>query len=132
MKRTLRREMGDFIGSKEMEWNLFLTLTYKNGCNEKFNRGVMENYFNKNRNLINRMFFVSERNKNFTDIHSHFLIYSNSICKLKRKSGSLRKLGHLDIREVDYSEFMTDEGILNVGYYISKFIDKDIDYDFFF
>jgi hypothetical protein len=65
MKKKLTRIMGDFIG--EMDWNLFITLSYKNGCRENFNRRIMESYYQKNRNLIDRMFFVSERNKNYVD-----------------------------------------------------------------
>lgn len=119
--------MGDFIGS--MEWNLFLTLTYKNGCKEHFNRKIMENYYQKNRNLINRMFFVSERNKTFFDVHSHFLISSNSFELLKKKSKSLNKFGHILNLEINNNKFITDDGVLSVGHYVSKFYDKDVDWD---
>ena len=129
MNKKITREMGDFIG--KMDWNLFSTLTYKNGCKVDFNRKVMETYFLKNRNLINRMFFVSERNKNYIEVHSHFLISTNSICNLKRKNGTLHKFGHIVNEIIDYDKFITDEGVLNVGYYVSKFIDKDVDWDIF-
>jgi hypothetical protein len=127
MKKKLTRIMGDFIG--EMDWNLFITLSYKNGCRENFNRRIMESYYQKNRNLINRMFFVSERNKNYIDVHSHFLISTNSVKKMVSKNRSLNKFGHILNLEINNNTFITDDGVLSVGHYVSKFYDKDVDWD---
>lgn len=121
--------MGNFIGS--MDWNLFITLSYKNGCRENFNRKIMENYYQKNRNLIDRMFFVSERNKNYSDVHSHFLVSTNSIQKLIDKNRSLNRFGHILNIEIDKNKFITEEGVLSVGYYVSKFYNKEVDWDLF-
>lgn len=129
MKKKTTREMGNFIGS--MDWNLFITLSYKNGCRENFNRKIMENYYQKNRNLIDRMFFVSERNKNYSDVHSHFLVSTNSIQKLIDKNRSLNRFGHILNIEIDKNKFITEEGVLSVGYYVSKFYNKEVDWDLF-
>lgn len=91
----------------------------------------MENYYQKNRNLIDRMFFVSERNKNYSDVHSHFLVSTNSIQKLIDKNRSLNRFGHILNIEIDKNKFITEEGVLSVGYYVSKFYNKEVDWDLF-
>ena len=130
MNKKLNREMGKYIGG--MEWDIFTTLSYKNPCKEHFNRRVMENYYNKNRNLINTMFFLSERNKNFTNVHSHFLISSSSAERVMKKNKPLYKWGHIHSVMIDNNMFVTEEGVLSVGYYVTKFFEKNVDWDIFF
>jgi hypothetical protein len=129
MNNRLNRVMGKFIG--EMEWDIFTTLSYKDICKEHFNRKLMENYFQKNRNLINRMFFISERCKNYINVHSHFLISSNSPNRLMIKNNPLYRWGDVQSVLIDNEMFVTEEGVLNVGYYITKFFDKNVDWDIF-
>jgi hypothetical protein len=126
MSKNLNRIMGEFIG--EYNWDIFCTLTYKNGCKEYYNRVVMENYYQKNKNLIKRMFFVSERNKNYKDVHSHFLISTDSVELLINKNKSLHKFGHIHNVVIDKNKFVTEDGVLTVGYYVSKFFDKNVDW----
>ena len=129
MNKKLNREMGEFLG--KYNWDLFSTLKYHNGCKEHFNRKVMENYYQRNKYLIKVMFFVSERDKNYTDVHSHILISTPFVSQLITRNNSLNKLGHIHNEEIDKNSFVTDEGILNVGIYVTKFYDKGVDWDIF-
>jgi hypothetical protein len=126
MKRTIDREWGRYLGKQE--WDLYLTFHYYNGCKAKRNRQLMERIYKKNHNLIERMFFVSERNSNCNDVHSHVLIKTSSTTELIKGIKPLRSLCNIKQEGIN-NEIKTEEGILKVGYYVSKFLSQGVDYD---
>ena len=128
MKERINKEWGKFIGS--MDWNLYLTFHHYGKCNEKGNRGLMTSVFNKNKNLIETMFFVSERGMDFKNIHSHILIKSSSSECLIKRIRNLNYKCNIDVKQIDKG-ITTDEGILKVGYYVSKFVNMGVDFDLF-
>jgi hypothetical protein len=91
----------------------------------------MEHTFNSIES-INCMFFVSEYSGYSKNVHSHFLIHCdnplNTIVKLKKK---FDRLGKNQIELVNNDPVMVNEnGELKVGYYFTKHISNDVDYDF--
>lgn len=126
MKRTIDREWGRYLGSQE--WDLYFTLHYYKGCTVKSNRHLMEKIYKKNHNLIERMFFVSERNSNYYDVHSHILIKTSFAEELVKGIEPLNSICNIKQEGVN-NEVKTEEGILKVGYYVSKFLNQGVDYD---
>ena len=122
----INREYGKWLGS--MNWNLYITITYNNGCSQKMNRYRMNKFFEKNKKTIEDMFFVSERHYNYKDVHSHILVNSSKVSELKRNTLKMRSYCDVDFREID-NTITTDDGkTLCVGYYVSKFLSYDVDY----
>ena len=126
MKRTIDREWGNYLGSNE--WDLYLTFHYYNGCRPKNNRRLMEKMYNKNHKIIERMFFVSERSANYQDVHSHILIKTSSVTDLLKGIKPLNLICNIKQEGIN-NEIKTEEGILKVGYYVSKFLSQGVDYD---
>lgn len=127
MKGTVNREWGKYLGL--MYWDLYLTFHYYNGCRVKGNRHLMEGIYKKNQNLIERMFFVSERNSNYYDVHSHVLIKTSSISQFLKNINPLNSICNISQEGVN-DEIQTEEGILKVGIYVSKFLEQGVDYEF--
>ena len=126
MKGRIEREWGKYLGSKD--WDLYLTFHYYNGCKVKRNRHVMEGIYKRNQNVIERMFFVSERSSNYYDVHSHVLIKTSSISEVLTNINPLNSLCNISKEGIN-NEIRTDEGVLKVGYYVSKFLEQGVDYD---
>jgi hypothetical protein len=126
MKGTIEREWGKYLGSKD--WDLYLTFHYYHGCKVKRNRQVMEGIYKRNQNVIERMFFVSERSSNYYDVHSHVLIKTSSISEVLTNINPLNSLCNISKEGIN-NEIRTDEGVLKVGYYVSKFLEQGVDYD---
>lgn len=126
MKRTIDREWGKYLGSQE--WDLYLTLHYYNGCNVKRNRQLMERIYKKHHNLIERMFFVSERSSNYYDVHSHVLIKTSSTNELIKGIKPLNSICNIKQEGIN-NEIKTEDGVLKVGYYVSKYLSQGVDYD---
>lgn len=126
--KLFTRIWGTFLS--EMEWNLFLTLHFYGNYGFKSSRGVMERVFSQNCMNIDTMFFVSEYNSDFKGVHSHSLLKVNDIEKFK---GSIRGLNTRCNVHLKYGdELIKDEkGQVNVGFYVSKYLDKEVDYDYF-
>jgi hypothetical protein len=128
-KNEVRSAWSQYIGN--YEWHIVGTTTYFQPTYTKRNRTLMEQTFNSI-SSINRMFFVSEYSGNSKNVHSHFLIHCdnplNTIVKLKKK---FDRLGKNQIELVNNDPVMFNEnGELKVGYYFTKHISNDIDYDF--
>lgn len=126
MKTTIDREWGNYLGSNE--WDLYLTFHYYNGYRPKNNRRLMEKMYNKNHKIMERMFFVSERSANYQDVHSHILIKTSSVTDLLKGIKPLNTICNIKQEGIN-NEIRTEEGILKVGYYVSKFLSKGVDYD---
>jgi hypothetical protein len=128
MKRTMDREYGNYIGANE--WDLYLTFHYYNGCKAKGNRKLMERIHSHNNHIIERMFFVSERSANYQDVHSHILIKTSSISDIIKGIKPLNSICNIKQEGIN-NEIITEDGILKVGYYVSKFLSQGVDYDIF-
>jgi hypothetical protein len=126
MKGTIEREWGKYLGSNE--WDLYLTFHYYNGCKVNINRQVMEGIYKRNQNMIERMFFVSERSSNYYDVHSHVLIKTSSISEVLTNINPLNSLCNISKEGIN-NEIRTVDGVLKVGYYVSKFLEQGVDYD---
>jgi hypothetical protein len=127
-KNKFTRYWGDFIGG--MEWNVFMTLHYYNGCSVNSNRGIMNSIFSKNKGNVIKLFYISEYNSDFKNVHSHSLILLNNLGDFKKRLSKMRSICNIDL--VNESELCkTEEGIINVGYYVTKFIDRDLDFDLY-
>lgn len=123
----LIKSWGDFLG--EFEWNVFLTIHFYSNYNQSSSRGFMTKLFNRNKTNIDKMFFVSEFNNDFNGVHSHSLLEVRDIEKFKKRLVGVRSVG--DVMCNSGGELVkTNEGKMNVGYYVSKFIDRGIDYEF--
>jgi len=128
MKRTMDREYGNYLGANE--WDLYLTIHYYNGCKAKGNRKLMERIHRQNNQIIERMFFVSERSANYQDVHSHILIKTSSISDIIKGIKPLNSICNIKQEGIN-NEIRTEDGILKVGYYVSKFLSQGVDYDIF-
>ena len=90
----------------------------------------METTFNSIQS-INQMFYVSEPIESNFNVHSHFLAQCNDINKaLKQLRSTFRSYGRFKIELINStSNFLNEDGHLKVGYYVTKSLSKDIDYD---
>ena len=122
------RVWGKFLG--EFKWNVFLTLHYYNNCNVNSNRNLMYSIFKSNKSNIEKMFYISEYNFDFKGVHSHSLIQVKNVNLLENKLKRIKGICNIDfVSELDLIRDEKEE--LNVGYYVSKFIDRDLDFDLF-
>lgn len=127
-KPKLTRVWGKFLG--EFDWNVFMTLHYYDKCNVNSNRSFMYSLFSKNKKNIDKMFYISEYNFDFKGVHSHSLLKVENIDELKLRLRRLNRFCDIDVLSGN-DLVKSDDGVLNVGYYVSKFIDKDLDFDLF-
>ena len=77
------------------------------------------------------MFLVTEPIQPHNTVHSHFLAQCNDINKaLKQLRSKFRSYGRFKIELISStSNFLNEDGHLKVGYYITKSLSTDIDYD---
>ena len=76
------------------------------------------------------MFYISEYNFDFKGVHSHSLIQVKNVNLLENKLRRIKGICNIDfVSELDLIRDEKEE--LNVGYYVSKFIDRDLDFDLF-
>jgi hypothetical protein len=117
-----------FIASQQ--WHIYGTTTYLNPKSSNQNRRIMETTFNSIPS-INQMFYVSEPIESNFNVHSHFLAQCNDINKaLKQLRCKFRSYGRFKIDLISStSNFLNEDGHLKVGYYITKSLSTDIDYD---
>lgn len=120
------RVWGNYLGS--LDWNVFMTIHYYSTFNSDSSRKIHNQLFEKNKSNITRMFFISEYNSDFQGIHTHSLLQVNDINLFQKKINGLYSKCNICVKYGD-DLIKTDDGKLNVGFYISKFIDKKLDYD---
>ena len=128
MTKDLKEEWGRFVGSQQ--WHIYGTTTYRNPMSPKANRRLMENTMRRVKD-IDMLFFVSEPFSSNASVHSHFLVSTadpqKTLIKLK---DHFKAYGKHSIELIESSEeFLNDDGILNVGFYVTKMVSSNIDYD---
>ena len=61
MKDSIRDCYGKFIGS--MDWDLFGTFTHLLSRTENYNRKIISSFYDRNKDLINRLFYVIDKHQ---------------------------------------------------------------------
>jgi dTDP-D-glucose 4,6-dehydratase len=89
------------------------------------------NFLTKHKSLtVLKKNILNLKNSDFKNVHSHSLILLNNLGYFKKSLSKMRSICNIDL--VKESELCkTEEGIINVGYYVTKFIDRDLDFDLY-
>ena len=108
------------------QWDYFTILTYKWDVNEKENRRNMDRMINTIDNKVDdfNMFWVSEWHKSGTSTHNHLLLRGD----VKHLINAYWKSSNLgDSKFIKHIDYDISKG---ANYYICKYIDKNVDYDY--
>ena len=119
-----RQEYGNMIGS--IDWSLFITIHYYNGSSQMNSRRNIEFLNKRNRSVIDSLFFVSEKGKDNVT-HTHLLVKTNNRKKIMDSLKPLRKYSNIHCVDIDPKK--KNNGVLYVGNYLAKELNRDIDYD---
>ena len=122
----MNREYGKWIG--EMNWDYFITVRKNYRVSKKGIRRLIEKLGHQvqSSSIIERMFIVGERDfDDMENYHTHLLI--NTPIGQKDIESFLRKT--LGEKDNIHTEPVIDN--TSVGIYLSKFLDKDIEYDIY-
>lgn len=122
----MNREYGKWIG--EMNWDYFITVRKNYRVSKKGIRRLIEKLGHQvqSSSTIERMFIVGERDfDDMENYHTHLLI--NTTIEQKDIEPFLRKT--LGEKDNIHTEPVIDN--TSVGIYLSKFLDKDIEYDIY-
>lgn len=122
----MEREYGKWIG--EMEWNYFITVRKNYRVTKKGIRRLIEKIGNQiqSSSTIKRLFIVGERDfDDWDNFHTHILIHTTDD-KQETETFLKKTLGEKDNI---HTEPVIDKQ--SVGIYLTKFINRDIDYDLF-
>lgn len=114
---------------QHISWDFFITIQYGLGCSERKNRYMLTNLV-KQIPSIKTLFFVSERNKDYFNVHTHFLIQSSNLTETKTQLNTFlkkQKMVDVDIKDITSN---TDDENIGLYNYITKYLDKGIDFDF--
>jgi len=123
---NLKTEYGKWIG--DMEWNYFITVRKNYRVSKKGIRRMIEKLGDKiqSSSSIERMFIVGERDfDDWDNFHTHILI--NTTGDQQDIESFFRK--SLGEKDKIHTEPVIDKQ--SVGIYLTKFINRDIDYDLF-
>ncbi len=126
---TLTKVWAQWISSQEFRWNIFLTIHYYNKTSSNSAINVINRIRKFNSGMIQRIFYINEREKDMRGVHSHILIETNEPHLLMDNLSHLNSFSHphFELLEGNDAEYDKD----GVGWYITKFIDRQhIDYDF--
>lgn len=124
----MNREYGKWIG--EMNWDYFITVRKNYNFTKKAVRRIMDKIEKgiKNSKYVERVFIVGERDLvDWNNYHLHLLINTNSNQDFNIQSEINSYFG---IKDTKHIETVIDNK--SVGIYLSKFLDKDIEYDIYF
>ena len=120
----INKEYGKFLNKHN--WDYFSTLTYKWDIKQKQNRYNMDRMINslKKKSISFTMFWISEWHLNGTSMHNHLLLKGNVISNIdsywvKKNLGSKK-----------YNYHLKYDDKLGASYYLTKYINKNIDYDY--
>lgn len=127
-KDSIRDSYGKFIGS--MDWNVFGTFTHLIPRTINYNRRTISSFYERNKDFINGLFYVIERHHQSNFYHTHFLLKTSFIDKINKSIKSLKKYVDVDLKVIDEKKLSDDGESLRVGYYLSKDINKGVEYDF--
>ena len=122
----LTSDFGDFLMKED--WNYFSTLTYKWDVKPKANRINMDKLAASLNNIDKKytMFWAAEWHRSGTSLHNHLLIKGD----IRKEIDKFWLSNNLGIRKyISHLKYDKNKG---AAYYISKYIDRDIDYDFYF
>ena len=121
---TLNREYGNLFGREN--WDYFSTLTHKWTVGMNRNRKVMDGLVNtlKRQGLAFSMVWVSEWHRSSTSTHNHLLTKDVDITLVDRYWSS-HNLGSNKFN--DHKVYEKDKG---ANFYLAKYIDKEVDYDY--
>jgi hypothetical protein len=116
----LSTEWGTWIGNQQ--WDYIVTLRSKKPISSKSLSRVCSKVIDKDKN-IETVFYVCERDSiNPSNTHSHLLINTKDTNTTSTLFKRLEKNYTLWYEEVNDTQ--------SVGYYITKWIDKDVEYDY--
>ena len=108
------------------QWDYFSTLTYKFDVRSKANRTNMDRMITdiKSKDKNFNMFWVAEWHRSGTSLHNHLLVKGDitqdiSNYWLSNGLGISRYIKHL--------KYEKNKG---AHYYVSKYLDRDVDYDY--
>jgi hypothetical protein len=120
----LNTEYGKFLNTQD--WDYFTTLTYKWDVKQKQNRTYMDRLVDniKKTGLSFSMFWVSEWHRSGTSTHNHLLIKGDVITSID-KYWSKNNLG-----SKKYNKHLVYERHKGASFYLTKYIDKNVDYDY--
>ena len=123
-KVTLNREFGNLFGREN--WDYFSTLTHKWTVGMNRNRKVMDGLVNtlKRKGLAFVMVWVSEWHRSGSSTHNHLLTKDVDITLVDRYWSS-HNLGSNKFN--DHKVYEKDKG---ANFYLAKYIDKEVDYDY--
>ena len=123
-RTTLNRAYGDFFGREK--WDYFSTLTYKNPKSVKRNRIEMSKLTKhlKKQALAFSMVWVTEWHSSGSSTHSHLLTKGVDVTLID-KYWTNSNLGYKKFN--DHKIYEKDKG---ANFYMAKYIDKEIDYDY--
>ena len=118
----IAKEYANFI--RQLQWNYFITCRTPYKITTMTVRNWLVKLF-RNSNKVEKVFFVTERDKgDYNNMHVHMLIGTNTDMTYKDlKSG----MGNISLG--DYQPIYDKNEVCN---YITKYIGKDVDYDFVF
>ena len=123
-RTTLTKTFGKFLNTKD--WDYFTTLTYKWDVKENQNRRNMDRLVNylKMKGLVYSMFWVSEWHRSGTAMHNHLLVKGDIITEIDKYWVS----NNLGIKK--YLKHMKYEKDKGAPFYLTKYLDKEVDYDY--
>lgn len=128
MKDSIRDCYGKFIGS--MDWDIFGTFTHLLPRTENYNRKIISSFYDRNKDLINRLFYVIEKHQGTKYYHTHFLLKTPCVDLVCKSTKPLKRFIDIDLKVIDDRKLSNDGESLRVGYYLSKDITKGVDYGF--
>jgi len=123
----MNREYGKWIG--EMNWEYFITVRKNYSFSKNAVRRSMDKIEKeiKNSKYVDRVFIVGERDlDDWNNFHLHLLINTNSNQDFNIQSEINSYFG---IKDTKHIEPVIDNK--SVAIYLSKFLDKDIEYDIY-
>ena len=120
----LNTEYGKFLNTQD--WDYFTTLTYKWDVKQKQNRTYMDRLVDniKMTGLSFSMFWVSEWHRSGTSTHNHLLVKGDIITSIDQY-WSKNNLG-----SKKYNQHIVYERDKGASFYLTKYIDKNVDYDY--
>tara|TARA_B100002003_G_C13674411_1_gene341263 strand:- start:42 stop:413 length:372 start_codon:yes stop_codon:yes gene_type:complete len=120
----LTREYGQFLNTQD--WDYFTTLTYKWDVKKKTNRTNMDRLVNslKKTGIAFSMFWIGEWHRSRSSTHNHLLL-KGEVTTLIDNYWTSNRLGLK--KYIKHLKYEQDKG---ATYYVTKFIDKEVEYDY--
>jgi len=120
MKTSTKLNIQYGIWLNDTKWDLFVTIRYGTSSTQNRTRKLVNNLISKDLN-IESLFYISERDKNPNNHHSHMLIKTSILSQTRKILKSYSNYGKIYIDGIKDNK--------SVCIYITKWIDKDLDWD---